>query len=175
MNISWNTPISELMHSDTTPPLGLIESDEELMHWKYIKRERKNGRWVYYYDTEELEKHGKIARGAELRARTALKKTGRTGAEVDAAYEKYKKTRGLNSINLADYFAGSKREKAARLARKYERKKIISLPRRVIAKGMTMLLNQLSGNGAVTNEGKYRGRGKKLPKFTTRGGLRSIK
>lgn len=25
-------------------------TDEELMHWKYIKKEKKNGRWVYYYD-----------------------------------------------------------------------------------------------------------------------------
>lgn len=25
-------------------------TDEELMHFKYIKREKKNGRWVYYYD-----------------------------------------------------------------------------------------------------------------------------
>jgi hypothetical protein len=25
-------------------------SDDELMHWKYIKREKKNGKWVYYYD-----------------------------------------------------------------------------------------------------------------------------
>lgn len=29
----------------------LVEvSDDVLMHWKYIKREKKNGRWVYYYD-----------------------------------------------------------------------------------------------------------------------------
>lgn len=27
--------------------------DDELMHWKYIKRERKNGRWVYTYDLKQ--------------------------------------------------------------------------------------------------------------------------
>lgn len=26
--------------------------DDELMHWKYIKRVRKNGKWRYYYDTK---------------------------------------------------------------------------------------------------------------------------
>jgi len=25
-------------------------SDDELMHWKYIKREKVNGKWRYYYD-----------------------------------------------------------------------------------------------------------------------------
>lgn len=25
-------------------------SNNELMHWKYIKKERKNGKWKYYYD-----------------------------------------------------------------------------------------------------------------------------
>jgi hypothetical protein len=52
MSINWDTPISELMHSDTTP-LGLIESDEELMHWKYINKEKKNGKWVYTYPDDD--------------------------------------------------------------------------------------------------------------------------
>lgn len=29
-------------------------SDDELMHWKYSKREKKNGKWVYYYDNDKL-------------------------------------------------------------------------------------------------------------------------
>ena len=29
-------------------------SDTELYHWKYIKKERRNGKWVYYYDESEL-------------------------------------------------------------------------------------------------------------------------
>lgn len=52
MSIDWDTPVSELMHSDDT--IGLFESNEELMHFKYIKREKKNGKWVYYYDTQLL-------------------------------------------------------------------------------------------------------------------------
>lgn len=39
----------ELYHSDTY--LGKDFSDG-IKHWKYIKRERKNGRWVYYYNDD---------------------------------------------------------------------------------------------------------------------------
>lgn len=35
----------------------LVEvSDDVLMHWKYIKREKKNGRWVYTYKDSNLDK-----------------------------------------------------------------------------------------------------------------------
>lgn len=37
-----------LMHSDTY--LGEDYVSPNLVHYKYIKKERKNGRWVYYYD-----------------------------------------------------------------------------------------------------------------------------
>ena len=30
-----------------------IVSDEELYHWKYIKRERVNGKWRYYYEKDK--------------------------------------------------------------------------------------------------------------------------
>lgn len=30
-------------------------SDEELMHFKYIKREKVNGKWVYYYDKKQAD------------------------------------------------------------------------------------------------------------------------
>jgi len=43
----------ELYHSDTY--LGKDFSDG-IKHWKYIKRERKNGRWVYYYKDDKLNK-----------------------------------------------------------------------------------------------------------------------
>lgn len=31
--------------------------DDELRHFKYIKREKKNGKWVYYYDQSQLDKY----------------------------------------------------------------------------------------------------------------------
>lgn len=38
-------------------PNGMVPvSDDVLMHWKYIKRVKKNGKWKYYYDEESLKR-----------------------------------------------------------------------------------------------------------------------
>ena len=55
MRITKDTPISELYHSD------IVSSDDELMHWKYIKREKVKGKWKYYYDLDSLKKDVKKA------------------------------------------------------------------------------------------------------------------
>ena len=54
--LCWDTPLDALYHSDME--LAYIDLDDgELMHWKYIKREKlPNGKWRYYYDKEELKK-----------------------------------------------------------------------------------------------------------------------
>jgi hypothetical protein len=31
----------------------VIIPDDELYHWKYIKRKRVNGKWRYYYDIKD--------------------------------------------------------------------------------------------------------------------------
>lgn len=52
MRIEWDTPIDALMHSDTIAYIDLDE--DEIMHWKYIKKERRpNGKWRYYYDWKD--------------------------------------------------------------------------------------------------------------------------
>ena len=33
---------------------GQLYTTDELMHWKYIKRERVNGKWRYYYDYKDM-------------------------------------------------------------------------------------------------------------------------
>ena len=36
-------------------PNGNTIREDELYHWKYIKREKQaNGKWKYYYDTDQL-------------------------------------------------------------------------------------------------------------------------
>lgn len=35
------------------------DPDTELQHWKYIKREKKNGKWRYIYNDSELKKYDK--------------------------------------------------------------------------------------------------------------------
>ena len=65
---------TELFHSDVY--LGQEYSDG-LRHFKYLKRERKNGKWVYYYSNEELKKASIQKNVAQLdykRAKAAAKR-----------------------------------------------------------------------------------------------------
>lgn len=38
---------------------GTFYDTDELYHWKYVKRVKKNGKWKYYYDWDELKKDTK--------------------------------------------------------------------------------------------------------------------
>lgn len=51
-------------------PNGMVPvSDDVLMHWKYIKRVKKNGKWRYYYDEESLKRDIKDKLGYDERER----------------------------------------------------------------------------------------------------------
>ena len=79
--------------------------DDELMHWKYLKKVRgKNGKWVYYYDKKGLKRDVKDALGYDERQRVGQ-------AEYD-----YKR---INN-NLIDYA----RNKSKNVSDDYYRKKI---------------------------------------------------
>ena len=54
----------------------------ELKHWKYVKREKVNGKWRYYYDDSELKK----AKSAEKEARTEM---GKAAVYSDKAKDEY--------------------------------------------------------------------------------------
>lgn len=54
---------SELFHSDTF--LG-DEFSDEMYHWKYIKRVKKNGKWRYYYNKGQLKKDLGVDAKSEL-------------------------------------------------------------------------------------------------------------
>lgn len=77
-----------LMHCDTY--LGLDFSDG-IKHWKYIKKERKNGRWVYFYDDAEgrdLER-----KSIEAGITSAVNKYNYEQAKENTKYQ-YNKNRG---------------------------------------------------------------------------------
>lgn len=80
------------------------EFDDELQHYKYIKREKVNGKWRYYYDQAEID-----AAKAKLNAaaNTAVTEGLRTSQDVkyaakDAKYkhemDKAKKTNDFGKI-----------------------------------------------------------------------------
>ena len=52
MRITGNTPFDDLTHRSSIDEM----SEDELMHWKYIKKEKVKGKWKYYYDYKSLKK-----------------------------------------------------------------------------------------------------------------------
>lgn len=44
---------------------GNIVSTDDIKHWKYIKREKKNGKWRYYYSDNEYNKAAKNVASAK--------------------------------------------------------------------------------------------------------------
>lgn len=57
--------------------------DDELTHWKYIKRIKKNGKWKYYYDKEAAEKDSK------KKTKNPLKKLSNSFDKAVAKGEKF--------------------------------------------------------------------------------------
>lgn len=50
MKITGDTPVGDLMHHSSIDEM----SEDELMHWKYVKKEKIKGKWKYYYDYKSL-------------------------------------------------------------------------------------------------------------------------
>lgn len=65
-----------LYHSDVY--LGETYNDG-LYHWKYIKRERRNGRWVYYYSDAEYSN----AKNAYIKAKQEFKNSEKNLIQVN--------------------------------------------------------------------------------------------
>ena len=92
---------NELYHS--TIYLGTDFSDR-IRHWKYVKKVRKNGRWVYYYHDPDREKihndytnkMNKLDKEAKnMKWGQIEKKFNKINTDYNkalAAYDKYKKT-----------------------------------------------------------------------------------
>lgn len=124
-----------LIYDQRTQSLRHI-SDDELYHWKYIRREKKNGRWVYYYDDKEGAKHEAAVKQARTDATRAY-------AEKQKLYSK---SAGVTSKQRAD--ASAKEEKYRNqlgvLLKARKRQKVVSIPRRAVANGAVAVANMVS-------------------------------
>lgn len=69
-------------------------SNDELKHWKYIKRVKKNGKWVYYYDNETDSKYANNVSELNATETVALDKKG--NLDIVSDYNKV-------SSNRTDY------------------------------------------------------------------------
>lgn len=154
--------------------ISYIDLDEsELMHWKYIKREKlPNGKWRYYYDESELKKYEdnvKTTRALSFQAaakvnnlqkdydvaakarNTAWYKHGGAATTKDkmATYQIYSKAAKAEATAKNKLDAAKKSHKyfsdlANRSIKQYEGKKITSLPERIISKGIVAVANWLN-------------------------------
>lgn len=99
-----------LFHSDTY--LGEDYTSSNLKHWKYLKKEKKNGRWVYYY-TDPTANFGKDLDNQTQKLNSILAKNQKNGTDYkkdkewkteSAKYEtirkNYKKTQGVTVENF---------------------------------------------------------------------------
>ena len=89
---------TELFHSDVY--LGQEFSDG-LKHFKYLKRERKNGKWVYYYSNEEYNAAKKKQAQAEQAHKIAADKARQTQNQYDEATNNIAKAKLRYNINEA--------------------------------------------------------------------------
>lgn len=142
MRIDWDTPVSALMHSDDD--IYYVDlAEDEMVHFKYIKREKlPNGRYRYYYSQSELDKlkatadrKQAAASAAEASYKDSLNRAGQPGSTIG------------HKVNTAlKYQSMTIRQRAAEKAvKKYNRKKIISFPARAISKGVVAVANFVSG------------------------------
>lgn len=93
LSLTKDTPLSEL-YSDEEPIVHsenmcyVDVGDDEIFHWKYIKREKlPNGKWRYYYDWDELKKDAKegVDKAADSVLETANKASKKLNSIVDKA------------------------------------------------------------------------------------------
>ena len=85
-----------------TPTTELTINNDKLMHWKYIKKERRsNGKWRYYYDTKQLEtdikKTDRYLEAAKLWLDSRL--NARIGDIVSGRYESMSWQRAKENID----------------------------------------------------------------------------
>lgn len=119
-SLTCNNNTTELFHSDTY--LGQDFSDG-IRHFKYIKREKVNGKWRYYYQDDKLNEKKK-ERDAEINVlKYENKKRGygkdggayyiAKGKKVDdPTYDKLRKDAMIKSLDYArEEYRSNKRKK----------------------------------------------------------------
>ena len=138
---------------------------DEIMHWKYIKREKlANGKWRYYYDQSEVDKTNKMAKDAYYdkskaeyvyaNAASIEERKRRSASNMlnndNAAPEIQKKyAREWLAADLDKQIAKQKLDRAenwAKFTAKTARKlNVTTLPARLISKGVVAIANLLTG------------------------------
>ena len=147
-----------------------VYNSNDVLHWKYIKRERVNGKWRYYYHDPVYQSALNNYNSAKSRTMTTSLKRAASKADYDQAHmrtlndwkpskdgKKYVWTatpqtiynRRLENEAHQEYLKYDQRFRVAQMAEsiareKYIKTKLSSIPRRTIAKGAAIVANFLS-------------------------------
>lgn len=124
MRISPNTTIEELMHTDADG------SEEELMHWKYVKKEKVNGKWKYWYDWDSVKADAttKATENASKSIDKTLEVANKASKGLDTLVNKAKGV--INKLyddpnNMYDVTSASYNQKKAKIEQTDEWKDIV--------------------------------------------------
>ena len=133
-------PIQELTHGLNIRYVDLDE--DEMMHWKYIKRVKlSNGKYRYYYDESVLTESVKKAEAMNARAAAAIK-------QAAAAYTAKPTAQAKQKVFAAYRHQQYTQDLVKRVTKEYEKKKIASFPARIISKGIVAVANWLPNLGS---------------------------
>lgn len=135
---------SSLYHSDEY--LGEDYTDG-IKHWKYIKREKRNGRWVYYYKDDKYDKLLKESSNAYANKKIAVNNYYDAKKKYDSlngptSINTYKKALN-NKINAAEK-ANKARRKSEMADKQYDKYAKKTAIRRISGKKLVKVLNTSS-------------------------------
>lgn len=141
---------------------GMLISSDELMHWKYIKKVKKNGKWVYYYDDSEVKKAEDNLKKAESDRVAANLKVYNTENDLKDIRKNSDKYREKNYVNTDEYYKkinklqdvygervtklNKAEKKLDKAMKKYDNVRVKHLAVSVIAKGAAFIANLFSGS-----------------------------
>lgn len=105
---------------------AMRSTSRDIKHWKYIKREKVNGKWRYYYDTEQLKNDikDKLGYDEKERMQEAERDMNRNIEARDAALKDYNTNR-TEAKSITDNYQ-KKAEDSASLSKAVEYAKTAS-------------------------------------------------
>ena len=132
--------------------------DDELMHWKYVKRERVNGRWRYYYDDSSFKDKKKAYEDAEKNLTTKQLRYLLSKSAVKTNYDLYtkdgnEKLSDAESKRMTEFMSKMTAYESdytiagvefTRAKSEYMNAKLSHIPAAVISKGMVAVKNAIS-------------------------------